>query len=176
MYMSGIWLPGSHHAFPITDPNVILWSLLFDVISHEITICNQTLHCLCPKENYWKIIDKNYGQQHTLCIGTENWQANWYLAEGMQHKTAPGISCLDCWRTLLCPTYSALVCVDSVVLRTDSQISNLADITLQKWLRVRAHPCGLWPVCADKHGLCLMSTSKYYLLILVQTFVRASPC
>ena len=35
-------------------------------------------------------------------------------------------------RTLLCPTYSALVRADSVVLRTDSQISNLADITLQK--------------------------------------------
>ena len=79
-------------------------------------------------------------------------------------------------RTLLCPAYSALVRADSVVLRTDSQISNLADITLQKWLRVRARPCGLWPVCAHKHGLCPMSTSKYYLLVLVQTFVRASPC
>ena len=55
----------------------------------------------------------------------------------------------------------------SIVLRTDSQISNLADITLQKWL---------WPVCTDKHGLCSMSTSKYYLLVLIQTFVRASPC
>ena len=75
-YMSGIWLPGSHHAFSITDPNVILWLLLFDVIGCEITIHNQTPHCLCLKENYWKIIDKNDGQQHTLCIGTENWQAN----------------------------------------------------------------------------------------------------
>ena len=51
-YMSGIWLPSSHHAFSITDSNIILQLLLFDVIGCEVAISNQASHGLCSKGNY----------------------------------------------------------------------------------------------------------------------------
>jgi len=65
--MSGIWLSSHHHTFPVAEPNMILQSLLFDVISREVAIGNQAPHCLHSKGNELTI-PHNMQVGHILCV------------------------------------------------------------------------------------------------------------